>query len=262
MIMKLSNCQEAPATSRSHTLPPLIVLAAMWRFKPPSCLLAGLALLLSAASALGQGSFQNLDFESAHIPSGTQPLAELSFSAALPGWSGTYSNSGGTSPATSVVYDGMSLGGPMMAIIDTLNLGAKPLQGNYSPYLFGGVIPPAQPTTMTISQTGLVPLGTTAILMDVQAQNGFTASLGGQPVNMVPVGGGTSFTEYSGDISAFAGQTAQLSTTVPSSPIGDINPNGLLIDDIRFVIVPEPSICALSALGVLLLSRCIRGGQR
>jgi hypothetical protein len=213
-----------------------------------------MTVTLVCVNAFAQGTFQNLDFESANIPSGTPPLYDFSFGDALPGWSGFYGNTSGTTPATFVVYDGMSLGGAMMGIIDTLNVGAHPLQGSYSPYLFGGNDPFVGPTSMTISQTGLIPDGATSILMDVYAWNGSWVTLGGQTINMVPVQSFPSYAVYSGDISAFAGQTAQLSITVPSTPYGDINPNGLMIDDIRFEPSPEPSVFALFGLGALLLS--------
>jgi hypothetical protein len=145
------------------------------------------------------------------------------------------------------------------------------LQGRYSPFLFGGNAPSIYggPTSATISQTGLVPIGTTFLLMDVHAYyvqvqdwSGFTVSLGGQTINMAPFLTFPSYTQYRGEISAFAGQTAQLSITAPPTPYGSIDPNGVLIDDIRFV--PEPSAFGLSALGALLVGWRLmrrRGGQ-
>ena len=234
------------------------------KLQPAAELLGGLALLLSAIGAAGQGTFQNLDFESALIPSGTPPLADLSFSDAVPGWTGTYGDSSKTYPATFVVYDGLSLEGPMMAIIDrvTSYRSYQALQGNYSAFLFGGYSPFGGQTSFTISQTGLVPSGAVSMLMDVDAWDGFTVSLGGQPIGMVPVQTFPLYTLYRGNISAFAGQTAQLSITVPSSPVGDIDPTGLLIDDIRFVTVPEPRIIALLALGTLLVAWRVKEQQR
>jgi hypothetical protein len=221
-------------------------------------LLITITATLACVGAYGQGTFQNLDFESANIPSGTPPLASFSFGDALPGWSGFYGNTSGTNPATFVVYDGMSLSGPMMAIFDALNtIGVHPLQGNYSPYLFGGW-DPSHPTSMTISQTGLIPDGTTSIFMDVYAWNGFTVTLGGQTI--ISAAGPWSG-EVGADISSFAGQTAQLSITVPSLPVSNLRPNGLMIDDIRFEPSPEPSVVALSVLGALILGRCIKGRQ-
>jgi hypothetical protein len=261
MDMKLSSYEEATVTTRSHTLRPSFILAAMWERKHAAGLLFGLALLLSAASGPAQGTFQNLDFESANIPSGTQPGASFSFSAALPGWTGTYGYPIGPGPATFVGYDTVSLGGPGICIIDKV-FWRKPyqaLQGNFSAFLFGGNSPFGGPTTMTISQTGLVPYDAVSMLMDLDAETGFTVSLGGQTIMSSSL---SESGEFSADISAFAGQTVQLSITVPSSPPGDINPNGLLIDDIRFVTIPEPNVFALFALGALLLGRRIQGGQR
>ena len=147
----------------------------------------------------------------------------------------------------------------MLAIFDTLNnVGVQPFQGNYSPYLFGGNDGFGRPTSMTISQTGLVPYGAVSILMDVYAWNGFTVSLWGQTI--ITTAGSWSG-EVSADISAFAGRTAQLSITVPSTPSGNINPNGLLVDDIRFETIPEPGVFALSALGALLLGRRVQKQQ-
>ena len=272
MIMKLRSSQEASITWRIHTLRPTIVLAAMWRFKHRAWLSACLALLLSAASSAGQGTFQNLNFEAAQIPSGTQPNTGsfASISDALPGWSGSFSYGTGIQQVNEVCYDGVSLGGPLISIIDhTSGLSGSyhSLQGTYSPFLFGGIDGYGRQVASTISQTELVPNGTTSILMDVygypvQAWYGFSVSLAGQPVNMVPMLTFPSYTLYRGDISAFAGQTAQLSITALPPPRGDVDPSGILIDDIRFVTVPEPSIFALSALGAFLIGRRIQRGRR
>ena len=140
---------------------------------------------------------------------------------------------------------------PGIVIIDTHNVGVSPLQGNYSAYLFGGNSP-VGPTSTTISQTGLVPNGAQAISVDAYAWNGFTLSLNGQTI-IDTVGAGVLSGVYSGNISAFAGQTVQLSITVPSSPYMDVNPTGLLIDDIEISTIPEPSVLGLAALGAWLL---------
>ena len=215
----------------------------------PALLSTTLALLLSAAGATGQGSFQNLDFESANIPAGTQPGSDVAINAAFPGWIASYSSYMGTAQATSVWYDNVSLGGAAISIIDTHDVyGPLPLQDNYSAYLFGGnnaIGYPGGLTSSTISQTGLIPYGAVSIIMVVQAQNGFSVSLGGQTIITAagPTSGG-----FSADISAFAGQTAELSITAPPVPFPGINPNPVLVDDIRFVPVPEPNVITLSAV--------------
>ena len=248
MITKLSNCEEAPVTTRSHTLLPTIVLAAMWRVKPPAWLSAGFALFLSVEGVAGQGTFQNLDFESAIIPSGTQPGSIVPISSALPGWSVSYSSPSGTIQATDVVYDGLSLGGAFVSIGDRFPGGIP--QGNYSVCLFAGGL--HNDTSSTISQTGLVPTGTVSFQVAIGWL--FAApiiTLGGQTVSMVPL---ATYGLYGADVSSFAGKVETLSITEPP-PAGLPPPSMAYIDDIRFVTIPEPSIFALFALGVLLVTK-------
>lgn len=217
---------------------------------------AGLALLLSAAIVTGQGTFQNLNFEAANIPAGTPPISSLPISSALPGWSASFVSYDGTiRQQTQVMYDALTLGAANIAIIDSRN-GLKPLQGSYSLLLAGGNnLPGGGLTSSTISQTGLVPSGMMSVLMVVEAWHGFTVSMGGQAIYMVPLQTGSSSTVYGGDISAFAGQTAQLSITSPFLQPPGVNPNTMVFDAITFStqVVPEPSALLLSALGALLL---------
>jgi len=253
MITKMSDFEEAPVTTRNHTLPPSFILAAMWRFKRAAWLSAGLAVLLGPAVAIGQGTFQNLDFESALNPNGS-----------LPGWSASFSNDNGTSFLTQIMYDGISLGSAFITINDTHGQEGVggPLQGNYSLLLAGGNnFMSGGLTSSTISQTGLIPSGTMSILIDVEAEHAFTVSMGSQAINMVPLQTFSTYTLYGGDISAFAGQSAELSITSPFVLPPEDNPNMVLLDDITFStqVVPEPSIFALSALGALLLSWRVLG---
>jgi hypothetical protein len=250
MIMKLRNDQEESVTSRSHTLGPTIVLAAVRRFKAPAVLLAGLALLLSPSGVAAKGTFQNLDFESANIPSGTQPRSGVPMTNALPGWSATYRSPSGTVQAPGVIYDAVSLGGALICIIDPLN-GDIPLQGDYSVYLFAGGI--VNDTSSIISQTGLLPSGAMSLQVKMSwHETPPVITLGGQVVNMLPLQTMPNYTLYEGDISPFAGQVQTLSIT--ESPVYlQVPPSWVLLDDIRFVRIPEPGIFTLSALGALLI---------
>lgn len=209
-------------------------------------------ILILRQNGEAQG-FLNLNFESAN-PSGHPPnSSDVPVTSAFPGWSVSYGTPGvGTNAASTVWYDGLSLGGAFVSVNDTnTGSGFVPLQGRYSAYLFGGLSSGGNPTYSTISQTGLVPNGTLSLLMDVKPWNGFSVSLGGQTINMVALQTFSSYTLYGGDISAFAGQSVQLSITAPPTSI----PNGVLLDDIVFSpsSVPEPSTLALGALGTLLL---------
>ncbi len=225
------------------------------RLHSPAWLAGGLALLGSAAGALGQGTFENLGFESAYIPSGTQPGSLVPISSALPGWSAFFTSYDGTiRQQIGVLYDGMSLASAFISINDTLGwLGT--LQGSYSLLLAGGnSLFEGGLTSSTITQTGLVPSGTMSVLMDVETEHSFTVSMGGQTIEMVPLPMFSSYT-YGGNIAAFAGQTAQLSITSPFLAFPGVNPNPVLIDHIQFstLQVPEPSVFGLSALGAPLV---------
>jgi hypothetical protein len=222
--------------------------------KHTAWLLAGFVVLLGAVSSAGQSTFQNLDFEASQIPNGTRPSTMV----AIPGWSWYFSDGFASGPPTFAVYDALSLGGPMIGIIDAVTFYApyQALQGNYSVMLFAGADQGGQPTTSSITQTGLVPYGAVSVLMDVETGHGFTVSMGNQAISMEPLQTLPSYTLYSGDISAFAGQTVQLSITAPfwPDPMHGM-PNPVLLDDIRFETIPEPSIITLSAIGALLMVR-------
>jgi hypothetical protein len=213
-------------------------------------------LFSSGLDGLAQG-FVNLDFESAN-PSGYSPGANnLPTSSAFPEWGVYYSSPGvGTNAPTRVWYDSLSLGGAFISVNDVnTGSGFAPIQGQYSAYLFGGPSDyfsiDGNPTYVTLSQTGLVPNGTESLEMDVRAGNGFTVTLGGQAINMVPLETFPGYTTYGGDISGLAGSIAQLSVTAPPTGV----PNAVLLDNIRFSsqFVPEPGVFSLSALGALLL---------
>jgi hypothetical protein len=220
------------------------------------------AFLGAAVALQAQGTlFQNLDFELAD-PSGYPPNSnDLPVGSGFPGWAVTYSSPGvGTKVASAVWYDALSIGGAIVCIDDrNTGYGFVPPQGTYAAYLFGG--PAAYwsgtlvPVYSTISQTGWVPSGTHSLLMDVSAMNGFTVSLGGQALNMLPLQTFSSYTLYGADISGFAGLTAQLSITAPPTGV----PNGVLLDDIVFSpqVIPEPGAVGLLGLcaGLYLWSR-------
>jgi hypothetical protein len=263
MIMKLISVREVSVTARSHTLCSSFLSATMRRVQHPAALLAGLALLLSAAGATGQGTFQNLNFEAGIIPSGTQSGSMVPISSALPGWSASFITYDGTiQQQTQIMLDGLTLASAFISINDTHGrVWGGPLQGSYSLLLAGGnSLFEGGLKSSTISQTGLVPSGMMSILMVVETEHNFKVSMGGQAINMVPLQTISSYTAlFGGDISAFAGQTAQLTITSPylPPPIAGQNPNPVLLDGIQFSTqqVPEPSVFTLSALGAALLGR-------
>ena len=211
-----------------------------------------IALLVLAQNGRSQG-FVNLNFESANVSGYPQDSSDVPTTSALPGWTAYYSNSSGTNVATQVWYDGISLGGAIISIIDTNAPSFTPIQGQYSAFLFGGGSSPLY--SSSISQTGLVPAGTQSLLFDAYVYGApFTVTLGSQTINMVPLQSFSDYTLYGGDIpSDLTDQSETLLFTEPPAAVSQ--PSMFELDNIQFssVPVPEPSGFALGALGALLL---------
>jgi hypothetical protein len=195
--------------------------------------------------------FVNLDFESANVSGYPPNSMDVPVTSALPGWSAYGINSSGTNALAQVGYDFISLGSAGTSVIDSSAPSFLPLQGEYSAFLFGSLVPSFVGDTAVISQTGLVPNGTMSLLMDVYAFDNFEVTLGGQTINMIPLQTFSNYTLYGGDISSFAGHNETLSLIAP--PTGE--PNGVEFDSIVFSpsSVPEPGEFVLVTLGALLL---------
>ena len=205
-----------------------------------------LLLLISVQHGKTQG-FVNLDFEDAvitHDPA--SPYANAVYaSEALPGWAAT-----GFIGPTNVLYNGSSAGSTSVSILD-INGHPPALDGNFSVYLYGGITA----ASASISQTGLVPVGTESVFFEAQHYGltqgtaSLSVSLGGQNIPFFALATSSNYTLYGGNVSAFAGQSEQL---MFSALEGE---NAWNIDDIQFssTPVPEPSLFALTALGGLLL---------
>jgi hypothetical protein len=212
-------------------------------------IIALLLILKQHASAQG---FVNLNFESANIPNGTSPGSLISISDGMPGWSAYFVSSGATNQTTQVAYEGISLGGVAVSIVDTnVGFGFNPIQGKYSAFLFGGVGNDNQPYSAQVSQTGFVPSGTESIQFDALLSYGpaFIVALGGQTISMSPLQTFAGYTLYGGNIPTYlAGESATLSITEP--PPSGTPPSILELDNIQFSTssIPEPR-----NLGVLAL---------
>lgn len=238
------------------------------RFPFPARWSACLALLVSAAVAAGQGTFQNLGFESATlIPAGGEQFFD--FSQAFPGWTGYL----GGVPQEVTAYNGLTLGSAGFSLIDSAyqapygSTGGL-IQGAYTAVLMSGRNGPDQLSTATIAQTSLVPIGAESLRFRAHFEghdslSSFTVTLGNQPLFLVPVASGANYTLYAADVHAYGGQTAELGFTVHAY-LQQFAPDYLFLDSIQFSTqpIPEPSVVALSAGGALLLCRRFLGGRK
>jgi hypothetical protein len=209
----------------------------------------GLSLgVFAAVSAVAQGTFQNLDFESANV--GSLP-ASVAVSSALPGWSVYYGSDQQTEIGCNIVGTGSTL-----VLLQGLGSGYPIIDGNYSVLLQGGVTASAA----SISQTGFIAASDQTLLFKelgaIPGSGNFAVLIGNQsiPVEAVSTGttvsGGYNYTLYGADISAWAGQTEQLTFSALEG-----NNNNFLLDDISFstsplpTLVPEPDAVVLTGIG-------------
>jgi hypothetical protein len=192
-----------------------------------------------------QGTFQDLDFESANIvPIPGHPFA-VTVANALPGWIVDYGNV----QQSQIYYNALSLGATQVTL-DANGYGGIPgpiLDGNFSAVLQAG------PTSVSISQTGQIPSGTQSLLFDWAEFTSAmppTVLIGNDSLALFPVGNGPSSLIYGANVSAWAGQTEQLTFNVPAGF------GSFVIDDISFSTgaVPEPSALALAGIGGVLIA--------
>ena len=218
-----------------------------------------------AAVAKAQGTFQNLDFESASlvpIPGGSR----VQFAPAFPAWTGYV----GGIQQTSALYNVAALDSSAISIIDSsvsiqfLSDAAQHDHGNFTTVLQAGfALGTFQPADTTLAQTGLIPAGTQSLLFNaytyIPNPGTFAVTLGGQALTLLPISTDPNSTLYGADIHAWAGQTADLAFTAFAQRPHASNIY-LYLDSIQFSNqpIPEPSMFGLFALGALLGLRFVR----
>jgi hypothetical protein len=144
-----------------------------------------------------------------------------------------------------------SLGATAVTLIGPNSpFGSAPIDGNYSVLLQGGL----SASAASISQTGAIPAGTQSLLFEGEPGSGpLNVLIGTQVVSFAAVGNGPNYVLYDANISAWAGQTEQLTF----SALEDLSrPNNWEIDDISFspTAIPEPSPLALTGVGALVFA--------
>jgi len=216
-----------------------------------------LAVLTVAFVANAQGTFRNLDFESANVASLPPGQGELvNLADGLPGWSADVTNAQGM-----IYHNGISLAGASIVIegpgFDPMSI----LAGSFTAYVVGEFGRPNPTGTASIWQTGQIP-ATAKSLFFLAAPTiispPFQVTVGGVVIPVTETSSTSKYGIWAGDISAFAGQTEQLMfTALPA--------HGGFLDQITFspIAVPEPSTAVLIALaGLALLNKSLMTNRR
>ena len=196
-----------------------------------------LGMLAGAWESIAQGTFQNLDFESAQVIFNDPPFNhQIDATNALPGWEAF----SGTTQLDSIPYNIGAISTPVSLYS---NYGGGSVEGFFSvQFGVGG----------SISQSGTVPADAQSLLFKVFNWYGGIVSIDGQSLSYTVVSNTANYTYLFGaDVSSFAGQTVTLSFT----QMGEL-------DDIEFSpsAIPEPSAAILLGLSTLLFAaRRFRG---
>ncbi|MBE0540207.1 MAG: hypothetical protein IH623_02375, partial [Verrucomicrobia bacterium] len=183
-------------------------------------------------------TFVNLDFEAATIPP-PPVFYELPIGSALPGWTAYFD----TSQLSSIWYNNRALGGVAISIHD-LNPYAV-LEGSYSLMLQAGLSSGFEWSSVSVAQTGFIPVGVKSLRFFVNG-GGFEVKMGGQSLPYAQIAIGANYRVCGVDVSAFAGTTSELRFEVlpylgTSFPFNDV-----YLDNFQFSSIPLPPIGVIS----------------
>jgi len=225
-------------------------------------LIAGFSVaLLAVFSAQAQGSFQNLNFESADltpVPAG-QGGGLVPISEGLPGWTGYL----GSDQVTQVLQNNLTLGNASIDILGPNWSYGGIIQGQYTVVLQPGADPfgSGQEVSASISQTALVPANAKSLEFEAVISSSFSVSLGGQNLSLSAWGTGANYTLYGGIIPSLdAGQVETLTITALAGPNSADSFDAFVFSTTEPT--PEPSIVALTAIGGLLFGARKRFARR
>ncbi len=243
------------------------IMTAMNRFETfrRSLVLAGGCLLSMTEFSASGADFQNLDFEAGPIYNNPLNYSAI-YPDVMPNWTVRFGNT--VQPGASC--NNFTLDYPVVALMSQGGfLGTNyVIAGNRSAYLqssanFGD---PSSAVNVSISQVGLVPVGTQTLLFDARNQwydsipispGPFNVTMGGVSVPLILLVASAGNATYAANIANWSGQTTELSIGVLASPAwGGANWEGWsVVDSVRFSVesVPEPTSVALITLGGLLL---------
>jgi hypothetical protein len=213
-------------------------------------------ILFALSLNVRAANFENLNFESANIGS-TIFSTSVPVSSALPDWMVTI----GGVQQTDVGVNAFSTGAPAVSLIAPG--GPLPaIDGDYSVFLTGST------AIASISQTALIPSGTQSLFFEAQQGTGgggngaLAVTVGTESIPITPVAIEPTYTLYGANLSAWAGDTEDLTFSALDATSGL---NNWELDDISFsqtALTPEPIPLILTAIGGLLFAARKRFARR
>jgi hypothetical protein len=177
-----------------------------------------------------QGTFEDLNLQDANV-SGYLLGSQIPTASAFPGW-----NTG--SSESYYDYNNTSQEVPFISIVDSLSPQEGAIQGEYTASLWA-----VAGDSVYLNQTGVIPSGMQWVQLDLnEAGSTFDFRVNGQSLTMIPVQKTAGYTVYQGNISAWAGQSANLEILEYAPLRGG---GQLWFNNITFSAVPEPAVSAL-----------------
>ena len=197
---------------------------------------AAILCLLTPYKGEPQGTFVNLDFESAVVPSvpAGQFGADVPVTNGVPGW-GVYL---GGLQQSSMLHNNLTLSAAAVAILGPTWFSNQILENSYTVSLLPSTTGPQ--VDAAIAQTGQIPASAHSV--QFWGSGGYTVTFSGQPIPVTAIGNGPNYPIFGGDVSMFADQTGELRFTGAG-----------LLDNIVFSsqAIPEPGTIALSGLALV-----------
>jgi hypothetical protein len=193
-----------------------------------------LTFLILVAGVHAQGTFRNLDFESAQLPPVPRGQSGGFVSAVdgIPGWIPYYNSGPNLLPGSSLSHNGLSLGGAALFIHGPDDFPERIIEGDYSVELVTNFY--CDCTSVGIGQTGQLPPGVETLLVSSDDPLGVQISFDGRLLQFSRLGSRTNhfaYGIYGADISLYAGKIGELRLLATGMSRG-------LIDDIRFGFLP------------------------
>ena len=198
-----------------------------------------------------QGTFWNLDFESAQVapvPAG-QDGGYVPTTDGLPGWAGFI----GTNQLTQVLHNSFNLAVASISIMGPNSDSRYILQGQYSAILVDGRDPFGSGSAYaaaSISQAGLVPADARSLRFRLgTSSTALSVSFAGSPLSYFLLGSTPNYNFFGADISPYAGQAGVLEFSAKPIPYPYTR---AYLDGIVFSpsSIPEPDAFGLLLLGL------------